>query len=99
MGSDPGNIMKNEKMLKKIVKGVLAYWIIFVVITWVTFWIKDAIPDTLVQIGLGGGAFELLCSTLIEIAHKKYEKVEEKDEGIDYFDLDEEFEDEQRGTD
>lgn len=91
--------MKKEKMLKKIVKGVLVYWIIFVVVTWITFWIKDSIPDTLVQIGLGGGAFELLCSTLVEIAHKKYEQepTESNDE-IEFYDLNEVSEDEQRGT-
>ena len=61
--------MKEEKMLKKVVKGVLFYWIIFVSISWV----KGSVPDTLIQIGLGGGAFELLCSTIIEVAHKKFE--------------------------
>lgn len=93
--------MKKDRMLKKIVKGVLVYWIVFVTITWITFWIKDSIPDTLVQIGLGGGAFELLCSTLVEIAHKKYEKSEDSsstDDGIEFFDLSEVTEDEQRGT-
>ncbi len=65
--------MKQDKMLKKVVKGVLLYWIIFVAITWITFWVKDAIPDTLVTVGLGGGAFELLCSTIIEVAHKKFD--------------------------
>ena len=65
--------MEEEKMLKKVVKGVLFYWIIFVSISWVTFWVKGSVPDTLIQIGLGGGAFELLCSTIIEVAHKKFE--------------------------
>lgn len=48
-----------------------------------------------------GGAFELLCSTLVEIAHKKYEKSEDSsstDDGIEFFDLSEVTEDEQRGT-
>ena len=65
--------MKEEKMLKKVVKGVLFYWIIFISISWITFWVKGSVPDTLIQIGLGGGAFELLCSTIIEVAHKKFE--------------------------
>jgi hypothetical protein len=65
--------MKQDKMLKKVVKGVLLYWIIFVAITWITFWVKDAIPDTLVSVGLGGGAFELLCTTIVEVAHKKFD--------------------------
>lgn len=71
--------MKKEKLLKKIVKGVLLYWIIFVSLSWITFWIKDSVPDTLITIGLGGGAFELLCSTIIEVAHKKFDVFDGED--------------------
>ena len=58
---------KKKKKIDKIVKGVCIYWIVFVVIAWVTFWIKDAIPDSLIQFGLGGGAVELLITGAIEI--------------------------------
>ena len=58
--------------LKRIVRGVFIYWISFILITWITFWVKGCIPDTLVQVGLGGGVFELICTTIIEIAKKKY---------------------------
>ncbi|MBQ8030486.1 MAG: hypothetical protein IJ260_02980, partial [Butyrivibrio sp.] len=51
----------------KIVKGVCIYWILFVITAWLTFWIKDSVPDTLIQYGLGGGAVELLISGAIEI--------------------------------
>lgn len=63
--------MKNKDgHIKKIVRGVLIYWILFVIVTYITFWFKSSIPDTLVQVGLGGGAFELLCTTIIEVAKK-----------------------------
>lgn len=58
---------KKVKKIDKVVKGVCIYWILFVITAWVTFWIKDSVPDTLIQYGLGGGAVELLISGAIEI--------------------------------
>ena len=58
---------KKPKKIDKIVKGVCIYWIVFVSIAWITFWIKDSVPDTLIQYGLGGGAVELLITGIIEI--------------------------------
>lgn len=70
--------MKKSRTTKKkmdwIVKGVLIYWVVFVIVAWVTFWIKDSVPDTLIQYGLGGGAVELLITGLIEIARDKLNK-------------------------
>jgi len=63
-----------KKKLDLIVRGVLLYWVIFVAVAWVTFWVKDAIPDTLVQYGLGGGAVELLVTGFIEIMRDKLNK-------------------------
>ena len=63
-----------KKKMDRIVKGVLIYWVIFVIVAWVTFWIKDSVPDTLIQYGLGGGAVELLITGLIEIARDKLNK-------------------------
>lgn len=63
-----------KKKMDRIVKGVLIYWVIFVVVAWVTFWIKDSVPDALIQYGLGGGAVELLITGLIEIARDKLNK-------------------------
>lgn len=65
-----------KKKMDRIVKGVLIYWVVFVIVAWVTFWIKDSVPDTLVQYGLGGGAVELLTTGLIEIARDKLNKEE-----------------------
>ena len=63
----------NDKHLKKIVTGVLIYFISFVIVTYITFYIKGSIPDTLVQFGLGGGAVELFSTALIQMWKKKYE--------------------------
>lgn len=60
-----------KKKIDRIVKGVLIYWVLFVIIAWVTFWVKESVPDTLIQYGLGGGAVELLITGLIEIARDK----------------------------
>lgn len=63
-----------RKKLDLIVRGVLFYWVIFVAVAWVTFWVKDSIPDTLVQYGLGGGAVELLVTGAIEIMRDRLNK-------------------------
>ena len=62
------------KKIDKIVRGVLIYWIVFVSVAWVTFWVKDSVPDTLIQYGLGGGAVELLVTGAIEIFRDKLNK-------------------------
>ncbi len=63
-----------RKKMDLIVRGVLIYWVVFVLIGWITFWIKDSVPDTLIQYGLGGGAVELLVSGAIEIFRDKLNK-------------------------
>lgn len=60
-------IKKKTKKIDKIVKGLCIYWVTFVVIAWITFWVKDSVPDSLIQFGLGGGAVELLITGAIEI--------------------------------
>ena len=62
---------RKKKKIDRIVRGVLIYWVIFVTVAWVTFWIKDSVPDTLIQYGLGGGAVELLITGAIEIFRDK----------------------------
>ena len=69
---------KPVKKLDIIVKGVCIYWVVFVSVAWVTFWVKDAVPDTLVQFGLGGGAVELLVTGAIEIFRDKMSKEDDK---------------------
>lgn len=67
------------KKIDKIVRGVLIYWIVFVIVAWVTFWIKDSVPDTLIQYGLGGGAVELLVTGAIEIMRDKLNRRDENE--------------------
>lgn len=67
------------KKIDRIVKGVLIYWILFVIVAWVTFWVKDSVPDTLIQYGLGGGAVELLVTGAIEIMRDKLNRRNENE--------------------
>jgi len=70
--------VKKAKKIDKIVRGVLIYWVLFVLIAWITFWVKDSVPDILIQYGLGGGAVELLVTGLIEIARDRMARKEER---------------------
>lgn len=69
---------RTKKQLKKLdvfCIGVFSYWIIFVLLSFITYWTMGSVPDTLIQYGLGGGAFELACMAAIEITtNKKGEK-------------------------
>lgn len=60
-------VKKQPKKIDKILKGVCIYWVTFVIVAWITYWVKDSVPDSLIQFGLGGGAVELLISGAIEI--------------------------------
>ena len=70
---------KKPKKIDRIVKGVCIYWIVFVVVAWVTFWVKDSVPDSLIQFGLGGGAVELLVTGVIEILRDKLNRRDENE--------------------
>lgn len=70
---------RKVKKMDQIIKGVCIYWVVFVALSWVTFWVKDSVPDTLIQYGLGGGAVELVVSGIIEITRDKWQKKEEKE--------------------
>ena len=76
-GIDRCRKKKEPKKIDKIVRGVLIYWVLFVSVAWVTYWVKDSVPDTLIQYGLGGGAVELLISGVIEIARDRIARKEE----------------------
>lgn len=67
---------KKPKKIDKIVKGVCIYWVTFVAIAWITFWVKDSVPDSLIQFGLGGSVLELVMTALIEISRDKYNKMD-----------------------
>ena len=59
--------ISNKKKIDRIVIGVCSYFIIFVIIAWITYWIKGDLPESLIQYGLGGGTLELVLSAAIEI--------------------------------
>ena len=63
-----------KKKIDRIVRGVLIYWIVFVSVAWITFWVKDSVPDTLITMGLGGGSVELIITGAIEIFRDKLNK-------------------------
>lgn len=71
-------IKKKTKKIDKIVKGLCIYWVAFVVVAWITFWVKDSVPDSLIQFGLGGSVLELVMTALIEISRDKYNKMDDK---------------------
>lgn len=68
---------KTKKKIDQIVRGVCIYWCVFVLIAWVTFWVKDSVPDTLITMGLGGGALELMITGALEIARDFFNKENE----------------------
>lgn len=71
-------IKKKTKKIDKIVKGLCVYWVAFVVVAWITFWVKDSVPDSLIQFGLGGSVLELVMTALIEISRDKYKKKDDE---------------------
>ena len=70
-GIERCRIPEKKKKIDKFVEAVFIYWVIFVILAWITYWIKDSVPDTLIQYGLGGGAIELACTAVIEIVTNK----------------------------
>ena len=77
MGKSKRYSGKKLKTLKKIVAGIFIYWIAFVTTMIVIFCVKNAVPDTLIQYALGGGAVELLATAVIEILKPKFESHKE----------------------
>lgn len=70
---------KKRRKIDGIVAGVLLYWLAFVAVAWVCYFVKDGIPDTLVQVGLGGGAVELVTTAAIEILSNKRKEGQNED--------------------
>lgn len=70
--------LSDKRKIDLIVAGVCIYFIAFVIVAWITYYIKGDVPDSLVQYGLGGGALELVLTAAIEIFSNK--KGSKKDE-------------------
>lgn len=79
------------RFLKKIVIGVVVYWVIFVLLMIITFFIKGMVPDTLIQYALGGGVIELVVTALIELfkpwAESKVQQDIDADDGLIFIDM------------
>lgn len=79
------------RFLKKIVLGVVVYWVIFVLLMIITFFIKGMVPDTLIQYALGGGVIELVVTALIELfkpwAESKVKQDIDADDGLIFIDI------------
>lgn len=74
---------QKPKKIDKIVRGVCIYWIVFVSVAWIVYVIKDSVPDSLIQYGLGGGAVELIITGVIEITRDKIARKERKENEMD----------------
>lgn len=61
----------NKKKIDYIVLGTCIYIILFVITSFITYWVMHDIPDSLIQYGLGGGVFELILTAMIEIFSNK----------------------------
>ena len=58
--------MKNTSNLILAMVGLFA--LIFIVVMIITFWVKDSVPDTLIQYTLGAGGIECLMLAGIKIS-------------------------------
>lgn len=58
--------MKNTSNLILAMVGLFA--LIFIIVMIVTFWVKDSVPDTLIQYTLGAGGIECLMLAGIKIS-------------------------------
>lgn len=71
---------KRKKKLDLFVGITFGYILAFVIVGWVAYFTTGDTPDTLIQIGLGGGVVELAATAAIEIfTGKKVLHEEERD--------------------
>ena len=78
--------MKHKKTANVILLVLGVFLLAFIISMVVTFWVKGAVPDTLIQYTLGGGGLEALLLAGIKIAKVvsgyKAER-NDSDDGID----------------
>ena len=82
-GIERCKVHKKPKKIDSIVRGVCIYWVLFVIVAWVTYWVKDGVPDTLIQYGLGGSVLELVMTALIEISRDISARKDGKNSALD----------------
>ncbi len=71
--------VSDKKKIDYIVFGTCVYIVLFVIVSFITYWIMGSIPETLVQYGLGGGVFELIASAMVEIFSNKRRSRDERE--------------------
>lgn len=70
-----------KKTSNKVLIILSAFIFLFITVMIVTFWVKDSVPDTLIQYTLGAGGIECLMLAGIKISKVlKGEKTEDTDD-------------------
>ena len=60
--------MKEKKTSDKVLTILAIFIFLFITVMTVTFWVKDSVPDTLIQYTLGAGGIECLLLAGIKIS-------------------------------
>lgn len=60
--------MKKKKTSNKVLIILSIFIALFIAVMVVTFWVKDSVPDTLIQYTLGAGGIECLLLAGIKIS-------------------------------
>lgn len=58
----------NNKTSDKVLKVLAGFIFLFITVMVITFWVKDSVPDTLIQYTLGAGGVECLLLAGIKIS-------------------------------
>lgn len=69
---------KKRKKMDLFVAVTFGYIFLFVIVGWVAYFVTGGVPDTLIQVGLGGGVVELAATAAIEIFTGKKVQREEQ---------------------
>lgn len=70
-----------NKTSNKVLAILAGFIFLFIAIMIVTFWVKDSVPDTLIQYTLGAGGVECLVLAGIKVSKVlKGSKIEEDDD-------------------
>ena len=72
--------MKKKKTSNKVLIIIGIFILLFIATMVVTFWVKDSVPDTLIQYTLGASGIECLLLAAIKVS-----KVLKGDNGVDEY--------------
>lgn len=60
--------MNNKRTSDKVLTILAGFIFLFIILMIITFWVKDSVPDTLIQYTLGAGGVECLLLAGIKIS-------------------------------